>query len=47
MQDQRLNYIHQNPVEAGFVTDASAWKWSSCASYENAEESMIVLNYLE
>lgn len=32
--DQRLNYIHMNPVEAGFVNDPNHWLWSSCRDYE-------------
>ena len=24
--EQKLNYIHQNPVETGFVTDPIDWK---------------------
>ncbi len=27
--EQKLNYIHQNPVETGFVTDPIDWKYSS------------------
>ena len=27
--EQKLNYIHNNPVEAGFVTDPIDWKYSS------------------
>ncbi|TRX51580.1 transposase [Fulvivirga sp. M361] len=34
MMDQRLDYIHNNPMEAGFVDDLVAWEWSSCMSYE-------------
>ena len=45
--DQRLNYIHENPVEAGFVTEASSWKWSSCVSYEREVSGMIPLIYME
>ena len=27
--EQKLNYIHNNPVESGFVTDPIDWKYSS------------------
>ena len=27
--DQKLAYIHNNPVAAGYVTDPSSWKYSS------------------
>jgi len=26
---QKLNYIHNNPVKAGFVTEPTQWKYSS------------------
>lgn len=28
-----VRYIHQNPVKAGLVEQASDWKWSSCCGY--------------
>ena len=34
MMYQRLDYIHNNPVKAGFVNNPAAWSWSSCTSYE-------------
>ncbi len=30
---QAMRYIHLNPVEAGMVTEASDWLWSSAAVY--------------
>jgi hypothetical protein len=30
---QKLNYLHQNPVEAGFVEKAEDWLWSSAGDY--------------
>ncbi|MCH8903776.1 MAG: transposase [Bacteroidetes bacterium] len=33
MVDQRLNYIHQNPVKAGFVERPEEWKNSSASNY--------------
>jgi putative transposase len=32
--EQKLNYIHQNPVTAGWVTEASAYVYSSAGNYE-------------
>jgi hypothetical protein len=29
MMKDRLNYIHNNPVEGGFVSKAEDWIWSS------------------
>jgi REP element-mobilizing transposase RayT len=33
MIEQRLEYIHQNPVEAGFVSHAEDYLYSSAADY--------------
>jgi putative transposase len=32
----RLNYVHQNPVHHGLVTDARDWKWGSAARFEQS-----------
>ena len=34
MFDQKLDYIHQNPVKAGWVNEASTYVYSSAANYE-------------
>ncbi len=31
---QKIKYIHNNPVEAGFVTDPIDWKYSSARNYQ-------------
>ena len=31
--DQKLDYIHRNPVASGFVTEEWHWKYSSARSY--------------
>lgn len=31
--EQKVNYIHQNPVKAGFVTEAWHWKLSSAQNF--------------
>ncbi len=31
--DQKLDYIHENPVKAGFVGEAVDWKYSSARNY--------------
>ena len=33
MVDQKLEYIHQNPVTAGFVDEPEAWVYSSARDY--------------
>ncbi len=32
-EQQKLDCIHNNPVEAGFVTKAEEWKYSSAIDY--------------
>lgn len=46
MLEQRLDYLHMNPVTAGFISDPCAWTWSSCSAYEGGEEGLIKLEYL-
>ena len=31
---QKINYIHNNPVENGFVTNAIDWKYSNTRNYQ-------------
>lgn len=33
MLNQRLHYLHNNPVEAGFVDSPECWKYSSARDY--------------
>ncbi len=33
----KINYIHNNPVVAGFVNDAVDWKYSSASNYHEQE----------
>jgi putative transposase len=47
MINQRLEYIHNNPVEQGFVQKAEEWNDSSCAAYYGTGNSEIELIYLE
>lgn len=37
---QKVDYIHNNPVRAGFVTNPADWKYSSAKFYED-EESVL------
>jgi putative transposase len=34
---QKLDYIHNNPVEAGFVSEPFHWKYSSAANYSGEQ----------
>ena len=38
---QRLNYLHNNPVEAGFVYQPEYWKWSSACDYYTGQQGLI------
>jgi hypothetical protein len=40
---QRLNHIHNNPVEAGFVCEPEHWKYSSAHNYANGRQGLIDL----
>lgn len=31
--DQKVAYIHMNPVESGFVDEAEHWRYSSARNY--------------
>jgi putative transposase len=35
--DQKIDYIHQNPVMAGFVTEPQYWKYSSAIDYSGGK----------
>ena len=40
---QRINYIHNNPVEAGFVCEPEHWKYSSAHDYCGGTQGLIDL----
>jgi REP element-mobilizing transposase RayT len=42
--EQKLNYIHQNPVETGFVTDPIDWKYSSTRNYGNDDHTILSID---
>ncbi|OJJ14375.1 transposase [marine bacterium AO1-C] len=46
MQEQRLEYIHQNPVKAGIVYQSRHYVYSSAASYAG-EVGLLELVFLE
>ena len=45
--NQRLNYLHWNPVTAGFVTEPWHWKLSSATDYFTKEKGMLDIVILE
>ena len=38
--DEKLDYIHQNPVEAGFVNEPDEYLYSSARNYTGKETVM-------
>jgi len=41
---QKLEYVHNNPIEAGFVTDATEWKYSSARNYGNNDHTILEID---
>lgn len=41
---QKLNYIHNNPVKAGFVTNPVAWKYSSARNYADNDQTVLEID---
>ena len=46
MANQKLEYIHYNPVEAGFVTKEEDWLYSSAIDY-NGGKGLLEIIQLE
>ena len=42
--EQKLSYIHNNPVEVGFVTDPTDWKYSSARNYANNDHTILEID---
>ena len=42
--EQKINYIHFNPVKRGLVTEPEHWKYSSAGYYYNGVEGLIKLD---
>jgi REP element-mobilizing transposase RayT len=48
LQDQRLEYLHQNPVKAGIVWSAEEYKYSSAAYYAgNRTDSLLDVDMIQ
>jgi putative transposase len=41
--NQKINYLHWNPVTAGFVTKPWYWKYSSAVDYMTKEKALLDL----
>ena len=42
---QKLEYIHQNPVKAGYVLDAEAYPYSSAADYSETGKGPLEIDF--
>ena len=42
--EQKLNYIHNNPVHSGFVTDAVDYKYSSARNYGGDDHTVMEID---
>jgi hypothetical protein len=47
MMEDRLNYIHNNPVEAGFISRPEDWVWSSAREYAGERTGLLELVFIE
>ena len=43
---QKINYLHENPVRAGFVNNAADWQYSSAIDYYKNKKGMIEISML-
>jgi hypothetical protein len=43
MLDQKLNYLHQNPVDAGFVNKAEDYTYSSAGDYSDKKGMLDII----
>ena len=47
LYNQKLNYLHYNPVVAGFVAEPSHWLFSSANEYFNSFNGLLELERLD
>jgi len=45
--EEKLVYIHQNPVRAGLVKSAVDWQWSSARWYENKRSVGVTIQWVD
>ena len=46
MIDQRLNYLHENPVTAGLVTEPQYYKYSSAVDYYEERGGLVPIMFM-
>lgn len=42
--EQKLKYVHDNPVEAGLVLESTDWKYSSARNYAMDDHSVLAID---
>jgi hypothetical protein len=42
MMEQKIGYIHDNPVRRGYVDDPVHWRYSSARNYAGMEGVLVV-----
>jgi REP element-mobilizing transposase RayT len=47
MYNQKLDYIHQNPVTAGFVNECWHWRYSSAPDYHTDKKGLLDIVVLD
>ncbi len=47
LMEQKLEYIHQNPVKAGFVESPEHWRYSSAADYVSNRKGLLDIIFIE
>ena len=45
--EEKLNYMHQNPVRKGLVECADEWRWSSARWYENGKSVGVPITWID
>jgi hypothetical protein len=46
-REEKLNYIHNNPVKRGLVDEPDQWRWSSYRSYAHQDPGLVRINFQE
>jgi putative transposase len=47
MMDERMQYIHYNPVEAGIVYEPESYRYSSAIDYGTMRKGLLEIEYIE
>ncbi len=43
---EKLNYVHRNPVQSGFVTEDEDWKFSSARNYAREDQTVLEIDLI-